>query len=899
MSKSRRLPGYCIRQARVVRASPGLQYYRILIDGMGGVGGAVPIYQGGDLYGARTYVTYPTGSIVLVLITEKIQDERFRSNDRYCGYILGVLPTPATNATFRQGDNSQVHTLSGWLRDSVHTWDNTKRKQDIQRKNYNSYQPFDGLSGEWGVFSPLGPGIFQGMLMSYLRGSDRCGVWTFTQDDLIRVMGKNLEQFTFSREIDDSFVSGELSVMENTALYPWEGLGSFDHETPVGKKENVNTYSETESETRPPMRAAQERQRGVFRLRHVRGYPGDVDQQFVCVPTGEGVDRYGQNEDKFPGVFRQDIGSDGSYLLQSAKSITLEKTILIPFPIELRRPHDPQGDLNPGTPAETGDGEAGEDSEYLASGIYSIRKAADEEAAQAAGSEAKPHQRFDFKGVEDDLTPASRPMLGMELHGFRARETIKNLLRHELNWKTPEEMDTSVFTEDGPAINVGPEFRLDPTVQHMPLPRVKELKVDHRYPVCKYYASTARIEITDDGSIIMEDAYGSQFIMTGGSIYRQCANDLVDLPGRSSIVLAPKDIVQRAGRDIDLTSSYGDVRIKAEYNLMMIGGNAGDRGGVLVESRNEQARDDYTYVAGVGSDIQGLVLSNPLGTLALLAQDIVGRAGVDADSASDGLISFMTGGDLHFEAANVLANVSEKYTVLSGPDGDDLTDLGRKSILNFTASSLDLLGLGSIYTDAAITASSGMTATGFDSESQTQTELTETLTERLNDDVLPDVEQTHRSLLEAAYELDGDAVGDGRLNYFNSDELYHVQASLRTQEDYGTAEESGFLLHEGRWQQMAKVAEVEQRFWSEPVVRFDDGEKSIETAPWPGKEPWSDKNRMIKIKAGQTNFDMLTGKSRRFDPNKDDTEDQVGLSIEVEKSIPSGSFLVNFEPTER
>lgn len=865
-----------------MRASPGLQYYRVLVDGIGATCGAVPLYQGGDLYGARTFVTYPAGSRVLVLVPDIATSNGYRPNDRPEAFIISALPTPATSSTKRQGDNSLVHTLCGWLRDVVHSWDNTKRKVDIRRRNYNTYQPLDGLTGEWGVFSPMGPAMFQGLLMAFLRGSDRCGVWAFQQDDLLRLMGKNLELMTFSREVDDSSVSGELSVMENTALYPWEGLGSFDRETPVAKlEEKGKTYDEGSPQTKPPLQAAVEQQRAIFRQRRLRGYPGDLDQMFVCLPTGDGTDRYGQNEDKFPGVFRQSTGPDGSFLLQSAKSLTLEKTLLIPYPIEVRKANDPAGDLNPVDEAEEG-------SEYLASGVYSIKKGESEESAD-------PHQRFDFKGVEGEKTAATLPMLGLELHGFRARETIKNLLRHDLNWKTPEEMDASPFTEDGPAINVGAEFVLDQNKQFMPLPRVKEMAVDHRYPLCKYYASRSAIEMLDDGSVVIEDGYGSQIIMTGGNIHRHCANDMVDMPGRSSIVAAPKDIVRRAGRDMDLTSSYGDLRLKAEYNLMAIGGNAGDRGGVLIESRNKEALDDYSYVAGVDADIQGLVLSNPLGTVGILGQNVVVQAGTDTDAADEGILALLAGNNLHMQAQEVLADARTSLTILAGADGDEPTDLGQKSIYRFSRSAVDLLGAGTLYTDASITSSAGMTATGFD-DSQSPSNLTETLTSRLNDDVLPDIETAHRELLEAAYNLEGDAVGDNRLTYFNTDEAYQIKGSLRTEKDYGTDTEDGFMLYEARWQQMARAVEgVEKRYWTEPAVTFKDEQ----TAPWPGLAPWAEDNRFVRIKDADTNFDMSTGKARRFDADKDDTEDQVGLSIEVAKGTPASTLLVNFEPTER
>src|SRR5207244_2245705 len=73
-------------------------------------------------------------------------------------------------------------------------------------------------------------------------------------------------------------------------------------------------------------------QQPFFRYQEYGGYLGQAHTRSVAIPPEGGeVNRF-SDKTAIPGVFREVIGLDGTYALESAKRIVLAKRSLIPIP---------------------------------------------------------------------------------------------------------------------------------------------------------------------------------------------------------------------------------------------------------------------------------------------------------------------------------------------------------------------------------------------------------------------------------------------------------------------------------------------------------------------------------------------------------------------------------------
>ena len=76
--------------------------------------------------------------------------------------------------------------------------------------------------------------------------------------------------------------------------------------------------------------------------------------------------------------------------------------------------------------------------------------------------------------------------------------------------------------------------------------------------------------------------------------------------GRNVNLWAGYDLILRAKNSIDGSASAHDVRLKAENNMMLLGGNSGT-GGVLVESRGASGNFDFSQ-SGEAVSFGGVIL---------------------------------------------------------------------------------------------------------------------------------------------------------------------------------------------------------------------------------------------------------------------------------------------------
>lgn len=130
------------------------------------------------------------------------------------------------------------------------------------------------------------------------------------------------------------------------------------------------------------------------------------------------------------------------------------------------------------------------------------------------------------------------------------------------------------------------------------------------------------------------------------------------------------------------------------------------------------------------------------------------------------------------------------------------------------------------------------------------------------------------------------------LSLFNAEEAYvNVSASLRKDEDYGSG--TDFLMFEFRWQQYARQAGQDKRFFTRKPVRFYRNNNELDTFSYPGSL-WDSKDAYVRIDLSATNetlFDLEEGVTRALAP-----ESNPAIATKTQLKKPSEAWIVNSRP---
>lgn len=769
------------------------------------------------------------------------------------GHIVGVVRGSYSSNADSFADHDVLVPNAGYVWDTIHNLLPTTSPEREDLINLNDGAPLDALSGDWGKYNPLGPAIHVGTFMSYLRAGDRCGVWAFTMEELLRIAARSVQEFTLGGSTEDLVDEGaEINLVRQRALLPWEAVGSIRPESPVAEETGEDQADPRNPPKRPPLDLQHSDVVGIFRETQLNGYLADIDRRFIHVPDLEddGPRRSStaeEDSEKVFGVFEQTTASDGSFTLRSAKSVTIEKYTAVPVPLRRHEQWDPRGD----TPENTkfsgnfGDGEV--------------------------------QNRYDYRFGGSDSS-SDRAVLGLELHGFAALQQNR-AIRSRQDWATPLESDTRLGKELGSGTY--PDYKLDPNRSWMALPKYIDIDVQKgRWEKVRYYASRSAIDMMDDGSVVVDDGYGAQIIMGGGNVMITAPNDIILAPGRSIIHMAPQDLILKAGNSVDLTASNGDVRVKAEKNLQMLGGNGG-RGGVLLEDRSEVS--DWSVEPGEASEYGGIAIKSA-SSVCLLGSDLFLHS-TRGDAVVRSRRNFSVLSD------DVVFNTGVSFTVSIGDRSQEFgtTDASRLSVLTFDYNSF-VLGASSAIPKVVVNtveyAPGSESVTGFvlngafvwsgtgvwDVSSLTARltmQFTGGISSRNSDigDLSPNQDEKikgeiaiTKGALSSLFSELGQATQDSWNTFAEPFEytdgptfldqgavLSSVSFSLRTSRDYGLLTDDSFRIPQWRWQQYALQAGGSDGLstWEEKEVIF--GPSDIPTSPWPGRELWSEKPVYAKL----------------------------------------------------
>lgn len=639
------------KQEPVIGLSPGSLFVGEVIDSIAHLGtvrvaGTLkPVLQGvplahlgngvvgprniGAAYPAHTKVLcfHPTGAL-------------------YC-FVLGALPELATSSNFNMIPDWLVPCSGvGLGTDRVHWGALSLVNGPAGDAPFTGGRPCDELPGDHGFINELGVSYGIGRVMAWLRASHFCGVEAFWTDNLLRLTGYNLEVATSASEMRATDDEGEFNQVLRWSSYPWETRGVIANNKDFTREGNGDWQS-FEAKREP----VKDNQAGLWRVQRLRGYVPDGERTFVgaVLPdslASEATETLSQRT-VLPGLAELGHTSRGQITIRSAKSILLEKTVAIPIPKELHTPEDPTGDNA---------------TNYKAAGVFGSGDA------------------HTFTEPQGSDKPGTRGLLLWERHALLYNH-LANLgfTRHKTDWFLPEETD-AVAAMKLDASMYSPDGELDPNKLWMPMPTSVELDIDHRGKA-RYYSGRACIQISDDGSIVLEDAYGSQIRMENGNIVIAARNDVITQPGRNAHIWAPHDVVVKAGNAVDVSASLGDVRVKAEGNLMMTSTTRG----VLIESNFDPALhgDETPDWAGVGEDVEsrGVLIRANHSNFVTLSKDVYIRSGAVAGTETDGVLHMDAGGGLgaaFIHGKKVTARCTERFQtfiVATGADSDTVASL--------------------------------------------------------------------------------------------------------------------------------------------------------------------------------------------------------------------------------
>jgi hypothetical protein len=575
-------------------------------------------------FGPRKFKLYSPGEQVLVFVPCTREFDESKGVPYYVdadwGYILSSVDTAVGDNRYRSCDWIAPFTGADGMSDEAHRY--LIEQDDKAFEDYNENQPVDAVPGsDQGVINDLGNGYGLSRFFSWIRASDIAGIWFFYFDNLTRLAAYNYEFWHSGGERWIKNDEGEVNDVDLFTPYPWESMGATESEEEISvdyEEEDGGIWIPGQTNLlREPVEADQLL---LPRLAHFRGYIGDLDKDMVLRPTttevigsspdsGDKIEKY-DRDSFYTGLLDITRHMNGLYAVRSAQAIIHEKYVYLPVPKQKNPPEARDWESE-----STGGGDG--TTNYRPSGTWGA----------ASVSNADHHKHPWRWGGRPNVWAA-------ELYDYHAYMFnwygVKPLTQHSRDWYLPEE---GTFDPDGSGTEgayifsgVLDSFNFDP-------PDFTELQVDHRPGSTRYYHSRSVIAQLPDGSILIEDGYGSQLHMVGGNIHLTCPGDVWQRPGRSSVVWAPDDIIRRAGSSMDLTTSTGDLRMKAEKNLHILGGNSG-KGGVLVESRGvyNPPVDDFEWCDGddalIGEDVStpGIMLLTRTGPIQMYGNDIYGKA---------------------------------------------------------------------------------------------------------------------------------------------------------------------------------------------------------------------------------------------------------------------------------
>ncbi|MDO4568773.1 MAG: hypothetical protein Q4D38_00135 [Planctomycetia bacterium] len=551
---------------------PSMHAYRVSVPGAGIYVCGVCSFAGGD---TRVSAGYSPGDQVIIINLAADQ-----------GIILAKMPDVAEYGSAEP--RTWVGLSDSYKADALQKSYTTSSGDKVYSPSYTSGSPVNNTDvGEFIAGGIQGTQIFVDPYMAYMRSTDMTGVWAFVEDAMLRVGGHNYQHITagsYSEQFNDN---GEWISYTGYAANSWEPYGYYTKPSKVIKTEDTWYNSEEPSAFWEP---ENKELLPWYRYAEYKGYPGM--QSYVFAAPESKNERTGKEMDML-GLSQVTQLADGFVGVSSAKGISLTKRSVFPAIQKLKSPDDPEGDT-----ADNYDFE---------------------------------HSGFKHKG-EPDYTATDTAKVMQSTMGVLDYSTYTSnykslypFLYHSKDYAVVENSEIPVAP-----VNWSKCVQQLQSKQYADPPETYTRDIDGEEH--KFYIAEAGFHLLPDGGVMIHDGYGAAITMSGGNITLTAPGDISIRPGRTADIWAGKDIILKSKKAVDVSSTESSVRIKAERNLEMLGGNCGSGAGVVIESKSH---GDYDFAPG-GDKVttNGIVLKSENGVVAALG----GTVYVNASKRGSGIL---------------------------------------------------------------------------------------------------------------------------------------------------------------------------------------------------------------------------------------------------------------------
>lgn len=811
-----------IRLGRVLLALPYIHCYKVQLNGRQGTCIATAVARESHMpLGVRAGEVIPPNSTVLV----------WKPNTGTMSYILATIPNPTMHDDFNASDHIQQGGNSGPKK--VEAYRNIPKAAQNAHGwvPQSSGRPMDGLIGEYSRMSETGIGLLIDSFQAYLRVNEVCGLWLNYFDNYAKLAALSLNVMSYCEHNMQQYDEGELFSMKGYVTYPWEATGMYADGEKFSK---TNGSEEVQLAKQFPFALEDiedHAQTPVYRLTDYTGYLGQGFNRTLMKPAKESGKRLLTDTDKDVGLFQELLALDGGYSIRSAKQITIAKYPLIPNPRRKRQVEDAKGD------------DLSVENDYRFSGKFG---------------------KGDFHKVYEWQDEAS------ELRNLMRPAGVQDLMAHHYNWKSthPFEYHTKDYAypeEKEGRISAIKFYRGNFGAAYVEVAPTAQLRIDERYGDVNYYNTASFFSLTEDGSIVIGDGYGSQITMTGGQIRLEAGGDVMLMSG-SRVVTLGKEAIIRAKNSVDISSSDKDVRLKAERNLQILGANGG-KGGVLIESKGKGTAQEYDQKIGEEVNASGIVLLSRGGNVSTLTKTVYIRSGIDegnAESSGNIIIDCANGrsGLVSYAQSHAFFN-SQGLGIWHQPVGQDNINITKS---HFFGPSFAKINGPTVMSKAVVICENG--SLGVDRDIFAKGNIFALKAMACKDAIVGDSSKNkipedvnnfideYRKFAEGYTEYGIPFFENFYTNFIwqekqpgNTDLLNdQIGFSYRDKSSQGSTvydyQAGKFFLLETRWQQLERTGLVSGggETWTEKPVEYQGNE----LYPWPGKQNWVDRAALLQ-----------------------------------------------------
>jgi len=744
---------------------PGSYTYRVVLNSGLGVLICNDIHNTSFTRSVRISKLYPVGSRVIVLR---------QSHTR--GVILG---SPARDVLDRQyglpvlwsGIGSFHAVNRGYVRNAAMSPDLSRSVPDFVQG-----RAVDVCEGDYIISNMFEGGFMTSPHETSIRQSHDCGVWMFTMDRLLRIVGRSVQEYSFAHERYTGMDEHETYGFTGMAAYPWEAMGYYHKPgTPLKKnKSHEVIHGKGISFVEP----AEPKAEPFYRHQVFTGYLGQGVTHEIRIPP-KGIHESEQpvpclpDDDKVPiCVARQQMLLDGTILQESAKAIYSVKHVNLRSFKRKYAIDDPRGD-----------------------------------DMAAEGSD-----NYQFSGAKSPGTP---PHGTTDQILWTLRKQSPVLFRAHKGDFQEIDKDGQAFEKD---VNLAQDLATLRYTDSVAEPPKIPLHVDDRYGEVDYGGGRSVIAQLPNGDIILRNACGAEIALRGSNIEISAPGDLRINMGRSLITLAGDDVVLRAKNSADITATDNDVRIKAERNLDMVGGVSG-AGRTLLENQasGSPRNQDIAGLEGERINGRGLILKASHSMVETLGRSLYlrslesGPIVLDADEGQ---------GFVQINSRTTRIHGTASVTIASAANG------GTPNLLVVAPSRTISRAMfechAQIIAQGAIMSDSGVSTTPADNFSQPA----EYPRARQMDDQV-------QNFIEAMPEWFATTFWDEDMPG-HADTIRNSTFSYRTTDQYGAER---YRFEQPYWMELyGQDACSSLATWSEPVYAYQG---TINQQPWPGYETWS------------------------------------------------------------